>query len=111
MNLAVAQKSAAKGKTDTPPMTRPRVEAALRRLDRTINRAEARPHELAPTDLCTLILLKRLHTELKLLLIARDLESMKKVVSLDRWRHGFGAGGASEEQSQERVDARRNTGK
>ncbi len=93
MDAAAAVK---KGKTHAPPLTRPRVEAALRRLDRTINLAEATSRQLSPTDLCTLIVLKRLHTELKLLLVARHLECRKKVVSLERWRHGFGTARRSE---------------
>jgi len=87
---AAAEKTVEKEKAYAPPLTRPRVEAALRRLDRTINLAEAKSPQLSPTDLCTLIVLKRLHTELKLLLVARHLECRKKVVSLERWRRGFG---------------------
>jgi len=69
-----------------------RVEAALRRLDRTIATAEERLRRGAPSELRSLTALKRRRTELNLLLVARRIEIKKKLVSLQRWREGFGAG-------------------
>ncbi len=73
-----------------PAMTTHRVEAAIRRLDRLIDRAEHDERYCRdPGELRALIALRRLRTDLDLLLVARRLEAQKKLVSLARWRDGF----------------------
>ena len=79
-------------KTAGPVRTTWRVEAVLRRLDRTIAQAEERLRRGAPGELRSLTQLKRQRTELNLLLVARRIEVKKQLVSLQRWRDGFGAG-------------------
>lgn len=79
-------------KTAIPARVTWRVEAALRRLDRTIAQAEERLRRGIPGELRSLTALKRRRTQLNLLLVARRIEVKKKLVSLQRWREGFGAG-------------------
>jgi hypothetical protein len=75
-----------------PALTTWRVEAALRRLDRMIAAAEEWSGFRNPAELRALTALKQERTELKLLLVARRIEVKKRLISLQRWRDGFGAG-------------------
>ncbi len=65
------------------------IEEAIERLDEIIAAAEALAPHLDADSWQEFMALKQRRHELRLLRLARSVENNKKVVSLDRWRHGF----------------------
>jgi len=77
-------------KTPAPaPATMAQIKAAIARIDAAIDAAEPQSPQFNGADWTSFMALKQRRHELHLLLIARRVECGKKVVSLDRWRHGF----------------------
>jgi hypothetical protein len=73
------------------------IRNAIHRMDVAIAAAEPRDAGTAVrADWAGFMALKQRRHQLHLLLIARRVECRKKVVSLDRWRHGFDAAEATE---------------
>lgn len=71
-------------------VTTEKIEAALRRLDCAINKAELRSSTLTTAELRAVRSLKQRRINLRLVVLAREIERPKKVVSLHRWLYGFG---------------------
>ena len=71
------------------PMTSKRVMATIRDLNRVIACAESQRSALGVSELQWLLALRERRYTLRLLLVARRIESNKKIVSLDKWRNGF----------------------
>lgn len=71
------------------PMTSKRVMATIRDLNRVIAGAESQRSTLGVSELQWLLALRERRYTLRLLLVARRIESNKKIVSLDKWRNGF----------------------
>ncbi len=65
------------------------VKAAIKDIDAAIAAAEPNSPQFNGTDWQSFMALKQQRHELHLLLIARRVECCKKVVSLERWLHGF----------------------
>jgi hypothetical protein len=72
------------------------VKDAIHRMDVAIAAAEPRDPQAIRTDWVSFMALKQRRHQLHLLLIARRVEACKKVVSLDKWRHGFDAAEAKQ---------------
>jgi hypothetical protein len=84
-------------------MTKPRpaerkttaeVKAAIKGIDAAIAAAEPNAPQFNGADWRSFMALKQERHELHLLLIARRVECCKRVVSLERWLHGFDAAAA-----------------
>jgi hypothetical protein len=71
------------------PMTSQRVTSTIRELNRVIAYAESQRALLGPSELRWLLALRERRYTLRLLLVARRIECTKKIVSLEKWRHGF----------------------
>jgi hypothetical protein len=70
-------------------MTTAWVESEIRRLDRLIASAEPGLPHLRSRDCREYLAMKQRRRVLKDILLARDIERGKTVVSLKRWRHGL----------------------
>lgn len=71
--------------------TTAQIKAAIKGIDAAIDAAEPHAPQFNGTEWRSFMALKQQRHELHLLLIARRVECGKRVVSLERWRHGFDA--------------------